>query len=800
MRVESRLARTIFANACPVSLRPPITAKFVGYLLGTGILPLAVAIAVLYNDAPAERLLLAAALAGAAGLIVTAAVARHHLRTVLMPLRAVSARFAELQRNADAPLQRLEIATADGDVATLVRGFNVHAEALAVQRAASDELQRAEQSLLESGYMLRTAIEAIDEAFVVFDQQDRLVFCNDKYRAFYPLSADLLVPGNSFEHIIRVGVERGQYPDAVGREEAWVSERLAAHLSGKTFLEQKLEDGRWLRVVERRAPDGHIVGFRVDITRLKQMQEAAEAASEAKSAFLANMSHEIRTPMNAMLGMMQLALDTDDEAARRDFIRKAYGASQALLGIINDILDFSKIEAGKLAIERLAFRPRQLLTDLNEMFSAMAADRGIPLELEVGVDLPEVLYGDPLRIRQVLQNLLSNALKFTEQGRVTLSAAGESLAGGRTRLRFDVRDSGIGIPADVLPQLFQSFAQADSTTTRRFGGTGLGLAICRRLVELMGGHIGVDSRPGAGSHFWVSIDLDTGDAGDAPAEVPRAAAAPAAIPRLAGKRILLVEDNRMNQEVALQFLARTGAATEVVHNGVEALAALERVAFDLVLMDCQMPVMDGYEATRRLRADSRWTTLPVIAMTANALVGDRERSLESGMNDHLAKPISAAEFYRVLAAWLGAADTSGFVPVPPASGEPVAGDAESLPVLDVATAMEHMAGMRSLYVEACQIFLVDAPRLHAEMDAGLAAGDRKTARRAVHTIKGMAASLGAERLRATAMRLERGCADGDAEAIRHYRPAMEAALDEATVAIRHQADACPDPAAAHLTG
>ncbi len=651
--------------------------------------------------------------------------------------------------------------------------------------------------------MLVTAIEAIDEAFVVYDADDKLLFCNEKYRDMYRSSAEVIEPGNTFEQIIRYGVERGQYPAAIGCEEDWIQARVKAHRTGDSLIEQKLDDGRWLRIVERKSALGQIVGFRIDITHIKQAQEAAEAASRAKSEFLANMSHEIRTPMNAMLGMMQFAQEATSEQERRELIDKALRSAQGLLVIVNDILDFSKIEAGQLTIERLAFLPQRVLDEVRDLYAGTAREKGVRFVME-SENLPPAIFGDALRLRQVLQNLVSNALKFTSQGEVKVKVSRCDTAHGKENgvavLRWMVCDSGIGIAPENLSKLFHSFSQADASTTRRFGGTGLGLAICKRLVELMGGQIGVDSTPGQGSCFWFELPCDEAAESDLPKQ--DVVSLDEVLAALSGLHVLLVDDNRLNQEVALQFLRRAGITATVANDGAEALSKLEaeQGRFAGVLMDCQMPVMDGYEATRRIRADARFAHLPVLAMTANALAGDRERSMAAGMNDHLTKPLVAADFYRMLARWLlGNTQMAVAEPVVKSIVSPTAKPAaqvsaapadaaappvvEDMPRLDVALAIEQMAGMTDVYNEVAAIFADDAKQNLALLVEGVASGDMVTARRGAHTIKGMSASIGALRARELAYTAEMACKSGDAAAAATAIVPLRAELDAVCVAL-----------------
>ncbi len=517
-----------------------------------------------------------------------------------------------------------------------------------------------EQRLLDSRMMLRSAVDTIGEAFVIYDAEDRLAYCNEEYRRFYQTSADLLEPGNTFEYIIRTGAERGQYSEAIGRIDAWVAERLVQHRRGDTDLIQPLDDGRWLRIKEHKTPDGYTVGFRIDVTALYQAKQAAEAANRAKSAFLATMSHEIRTPMNGILGMAQLLLQPGlPEDEKQEYVRTILNSGQTLLGLLNDILDLSKIEAGKLEILPATFSPAQMLHEISLLFAGSAQEKQLTLSAVWSGPDDEHYRSDPLRLRQMLANLINNAIKFTASGEVRVSGSRLKEEGDEAILEFAVTDSGIGIAPEKQKLLFRPFTQADSSTTRQFGGTGLGLSIVSRLAELMGGEVGVDSTPGQGARFWFRIRARRLPAEAEMRSAPRAPATEMAKPvveQFTGT-VLVVEDNLINSRVIRAMLGKLGVQVVCVENGQQAVDGLMRgdIVPDLVLMDIQMPIMDGLTATetiRRWESESGRPRLPVVALSAGAFAEDHERCADAGMDGFLAKPINHGELLAELHRWL----------------------------------------------------------------------------------------------------------------------------------------------------
>ena len=515
------------------------------------------------------------------------------------------------------------------------------AEALGVFRATAIEMEEANlKEIREARARLTEAIETISEGFSLYDAEDKLIVCNSHYRELFASHAEAMVPGTSFETILRTATGRGLIKDAEGREEAWIAERLERHRASSETHIQRRSDGRWIQVSERKTANGGVVAIYADITQLKQHEaelaaarDAAEEANRSKSSFLATMSHEIRTPMNAVIGMSGLLLDTTLNDEQRDYANTIRDSSEALLTIINDILDFSKIEAGRMDIEAQPFDLRDCVESALDLISSRAAEKGLDIAYLFEGDTPAAIKGDLTRLRQILLNLLSNAVKFTDRGEVVLTVTAEG-----DQLEFAVRDTGIGLDENGKSRLFQSFSQADSSTTRKYGGTGLGLAISKRLAELMGGTMWVESAgPGHGSTFHFTIRSQR-------AHLPQGKRRDfiGAQPALQGKHILVVDDNATNRKILALQAVKWGMGVEDTEAPEQALQILKRGSFDLAILDMHMPGMDGATLAARIREAGQ--TLPLVLFSS---LGHKEVS-DSLFAARLAKPLRQSQLFDTL--------------------------------------------------------------------------------------------------------------------------------------------------------
>jgi signal transduction histidine kinase/CheY-like chemotaxis protein len=505
------------------------------------------------------------------------------------------------------------------------------------------------------------AIEAIPDGFVLFDRNERLLTCNQRFREIYPESAHLMQPGATYESILRAGLDAGSFIDAIGVEDDWLDARIGNPLDGPEEREQQLAGGRWLRVLEQPTPDGGRVGLRVDITQQKEQQaaldtarKAAEAANRAKSAFLANMSHEIRTPMNGVVGMAELLCDTNLNEEQRLFADTIRSSGEALLVIINDILDYSKIEAERLTLHPEPFDLERIIHEVAMLLQPRARERGLDLMIDFDLFLPTRFVGDAGRLRQILTNLIGNAVKFTEKGHVLVRIVGIETDPGQQSLHISVEDTGIGIPADQLDHVFGEFNQVESEANRKFEGTGLGLAISKSLIERMGGSVWVDSEFGKGSCFGFRLTLPV-------AEDQTVVLAPVTL-----RRALVVDDKFINRTILERQLTTYGITVTLCRSGADVLAELARDgAYDVLITDHEMPEMSGLQLATALRDQGH--TLPIVLFSSNP-GAVRDAPGAQHLATVLQKPLLRSELYRRLRDLHGPATPAPVVAPPPPAG------------------------------------------------------------------------------------------------------------------------------------
>lgn len=563
--------------------------------------------------------------------------------------RTLSTREEQLRADADRAYRELAI------FASLsAAGFLCMTGVLAVTLRRAD---RTAAEAAEARQQLRHALDHIGHGFALWDSDDRLVTCNERYRLLYHGGRARLDRGTSYEESLRLSLQQGLFPEAEGREEAWLRDQIERHRVCRGPFEQRLSDGRWVLADDKCLEDGSRVGLRIDITDLKRAREAAEAAARTKSRFLSVMSDEIKLPLAALSGALGQIVEQDLGIASRRRLEEAVQASNDLTTVIDQILELSDLESGRLRLEEVEFETEALIRAPAALLRSKVEAKGLRLELSVDPLLPRRLRSDPARIKQIIFNLLDNAIKFTDRGPVSLSLVHGSLSAPElTALRCEVRDSGAGVPAHLRSTLFSELMEGRFGEGRRAGGTGLGLIICARLVEALGGDIWFETEEGEGSCFSFEIPVvgtstDSAVEGGSWRDAQEEPAALAVGDETAS--VLAVEDNRMNQRLLRAYLARLGVKAEVVADGATALERAGKRGYDLILMDVSLPGMDGTATAEALRnSQGPCRDVPILALTANAMPRDVQRCLDAGMNGHLAKPIDPVRLAQSLRRWL----------------------------------------------------------------------------------------------------------------------------------------------------
>lgn len=682
-------------------------------------------------------------------------------RRLVIPIAAMTAKARRLL--ADDRSVRFDEGTPGSEIAALAMaledsrqaGLALRAQALQLENLTR-ELSAGQERLRQTEAWYRSIIESAPDGILIADEQDVILLANPKAESLFGYGPGELIG----RHLASLAPAKASTPYPALRKQLLESQErlLFMHLDGarKDGAEFVVEAG----LARLPAVDVHDFSLCVmvrDISARQQaeleMQQArtlAEHTTRAKSDFLANMSHEIRTPMNTIIGMSHLITGTNLDAQQRDYLRQLQNASERLLTLIDDVLDFSRLESGSLELQRESFSVQELLDALRAQFAERARAKGLRLDCRAEADLPAQLEGDSRRIGQILSHFLDNAIKFTSQGEIEVSVRGTPSDTAAFTLNVFVRDTGIGLTAQQQGALFTAFHQADTSSTRKYGGTGLGLAIARKLAELMGGSVGVDSQHGKGSTFWLSVPLRV-----VPGSLQEL------LPRLdlRGCRVLLAEDHEVNQRLVGKLLQHVGVEVEVVENGQLAVDRVRAQDYDLVLMDMQMPVLDGGGATLAIRALGARGQLPIIAISASAMPEDRRRCRELGMNGFLAKPLKVEQLYATLCQWFKRRPGASPMLTPPPAPVQAHTAMPAISGLEAREGLQRVLGDHSLYLDLLRRLVVSEQDTPGNIRQALARGDAPTAQRLAHTLKGLAGTVGANAVMACAAELERAIHD-----------------------------------------